>query len=114
MPARSRNRWIATFPEITTPLSESVPRRFVIPAHARGRPVAERWRLVRLAAVVVVTGLVPGCFYTARLNQRSSAIVYRGDTVHLTSTTSDPDLVPVSYQWRAYACTDAELRVGAR
>ena len=97
-----------------------MPRRFVIPALARGRPVAERWSLVRLAAVVVVTGLVPGCFYTeplnqrpsARIDQQSSAVVYRGDTVHLTSTTSDPDHDPVSYQWRAYACTDANLGVG--
>ena len=76
---------------------------------------------MRLAAVVVVTGLVPGCFYTeplnqrpsARIDQQSSAVVYRGDTVHLTSTTSDPDHDPVSYQWRAYACTDADLGVGA-
>lgn len=75
---------------------------------------------MRLAAVVVVTGLVPGCFYTeplnqrpsARINQQTSAVVYRGDVVHLTSTTSDPDNDPLRYQWRAYACTDANLGVG--
>lgn len=75
---------------------------------------------MRLVAVVVVTGLVSGCFYTeplnqrpsARIDQQSSAVVYRGDTVDLTSTTSDPDHDPVSYQWRAYACTDANLGVG--
>lgn len=75
---------------------------------------------MRLAAIVVFTGLVPGCFYTeplnqrpsARIDQQSSAVVYRGDTVDLTSTTSDPDRDPVSYKWRAYACTDADAGVG--
>ena len=75
---------------------------------------------MRLAAVVVVTGLVPGCFYTEPLNQRPSAridgqpssVVYRGDTVHLTATTSDPDNDPLAYKWRAYTCTDAHAGVG--
>lgn len=81
--------------------------------------VAERWRLVR-RALFIATGLVSGCFYTDPLNQRpsidivqqSSAAVYRGDTVNLTSTSNDPDGGAVHFQWRAYACTDASIGVG--
>ncbi|MBV8760530.1 MAG: hypothetical protein JO257_24780 [Deltaproteobacteria bacterium] len=76
---------------------------------------------MRLAAVVAVAGLVPGCFYTEPLNQRPSAridgqpsaVVYRGDHVDLSAESNDPDNDPLAYKWRAYACTDAQLGVGA-
>jgi len=70
-------------------------------------------------ALFIAMGLVSGCFYTDPLNQRpsiridqgSSHVFYRGDTVDLTAVANDPEGGTVSFHWRAYACTDANLGV---
>jgi hypothetical protein len=76
---------------------------------------------VRLAVVTTLFALVQGgCFYTDPLNQRpsidieqqGSTVVYRGDTVNLTSKSNDPEGGLVFFQWRAYACKDANVGVG--
>lgn len=56
-----------------------------------------------------------GCFYADPINQRPSIsitgepteAVHRGDTLSLSALSEDPDGHFVSYQWRAYACTEA-------
>jgi hypothetical protein len=62
-----------------------------------------------------------GCFYADPINQRpsidirqtSSELIYRGSTVELTAEAEDPDGDRVSFQWRAYACTDAAAGLDA-
>lgn len=68
----------------------------------------------RLALLLVAGGLVPGCFYADPINQRpsisienqSSEVVHRGDTVGLNAISDDPDGHYVQFQWRAYACSN--------
>lgn len=65
--------------------------------------------------LVLLGGLVPGCFYADPINQRpsleienaSSEEVHRGDVVRLRARWDDPDGHYVSVRWRVYACTDA-------
>jgi hypothetical protein len=71
----------------------------------------------RLAVIGNILVLASGCFYTDPINQRpsldieqrSSALVYRGDQVDLEARVNDPDgnSTAVALQWRAYLCTDA-------
>lgn len=71
----------------------------------------------RLHELLALSGaLLGGCFYTDSINQRPSigirqtndSEVYRGSTVTLEAESDDPESHVVFYQWRAYACTDAE------
>jgi hypothetical protein len=58
-----------------------------------------------------------GCFYTESINQRpsidirqtSDEEVFRGTDVTLHAVSHDPEGHLVFYQWRTYACTDAEM-----
>jgi hypothetical protein len=69
----------------------------------------------RAALLLLVAGLVPGCFYADPINQRPSITiegepteaVHRGDHLSLSALSEDPDGHYVSYQWRGYACTEA-------
>jgi hypothetical protein len=72
---------------------------------------------VRAVAILLIGS---GCFYDERINQRPSADIVqgssdpvaRGQVVHLTAETMDPDGDPVSVSWRVYACTDATAPAG--
>lgn len=80
--------------------------------------VAARWYLVSRSALLLVVagGLVPGCFYADPINQRPSITiegepteaVHRGDHLSLSARSEDPDGHYVTYQWRGYACSDAD------
>lgn len=84
----------------------------VIRALAGGRPVAARLTVVGRCALLCL--VASGCFYVDPINQRpsleieqtSTAVVYRGDTVRLNAIANDPDGQPVFFHWRANACTD--------
>lgn len=60
---------------------------------------------------------VAGCFYVTPINQRPSIDIlqltegelHRGDVVALAAVADDPEGHTVSFQWRVYACTSAEL-----
>jgi len=75
------------------------------------------------ASLALSGALLGGCFYTDQINQRPSigirqgegTEVYRGSEVSLEAESDDPEGHIVFYQWRAYACTDAEpLSTGER
>ena len=67
--------------------------------------------MTRLALISLVAS---GCFYTDSINQRpsldikrpSSDPIYRTDKVALEAIANDPDGDFVTFDWRAYACTD--------
>ena len=88
----------------------------MIRALADGRVVAAPWCLVNRAPLLVVAALVPGCFYADPINQRPSITiegepteaVHRGDHLEFTARSEDPDGHYVTYQWRGYACREAD------
>ena len=75
--------------------------------------IAVAWSLAASAASA-------GCFYVDPINQRpsldirpmSSDPVYRGGSAAFAAIASDPERQLVSFQWRAYACTDATSSEG--
>ncbi len=68
-----------------------------------------------MTRIPLLLALVSGCFYATPINQRPSITiegepieaVHRGDHVDLVADAEDPDGHYVSFQWRAYACTQA-------
>jgi hypothetical protein len=84
----------------------------VIRALAGGRPVATRLTVVGRCALLCL--VASGCFYVDPINQRpsleieqtSTDVVYRGDSVKLRAVANDPDDQFVFFHWRAYAATD--------
>lgn len=68
-----------------------------------------------MSRIPLLLALVSGCFYADPINQRPSITiegepteaVHRGDHLELSANAEDPDGHYVSYQWRAYACTEA-------
>ncbi len=73
-----------------------------------------------MSRIPLLLALVSGCFYADPINQRPSITiegepteaVHRGDHIDLVANAEDPDGHYVSYQWRAYACTDAGGETG--
>lgn len=68
-----------------------------------------------MSRIPLLLALVSGCFYGTPINQRPSITikgepteeVHRGDHLELVADAEDPDGHFVSFQWRAYACTEA-------
>jgi hypothetical protein len=67
-----------------------------------------------VSRIPLLLALVSGCFYATPINQRPSITiqgepteeVHRGDHLVLAADAEDPDGHYVSFQWRAYACTE--------